>query len=88
MDQLLSAGGLAAPFLVLGAMVAIVVWGRRRGLAGTEVPRRFWFGDLGSGWRQEDGAPPLPPDPPRPFGDDDQAADGGRSNTIPRSGRC
>jgi hypothetical protein len=69
MDQLLRAAGVAAPFLVLGAMAAIVVWGRRRGIAGRGVPRRYWFGDLGSGWR-EDGAPPLPPDPLRPLDDD------------------
>ena len=70
MDQLLRAAGMAAPFLVVGAMVVIVVWGRRRGIAGSGLPRRFWFGDLGSGWRQADGAPPLPPDPLRPLDDD------------------
>ena len=70
MDQLLRAAGVAAPFLVLGAMVAIVVLGRWRGVAGRGVPHRFWFGALGSGWRQGDGAPPLPPDPLRPLDDD------------------
>jgi hypothetical protein len=60
MDQVLRAAGMAAPFLVLGLMVAIVIWGRRRGIAGPDVPPRFWFGDLGSGWKQ---VPPPPPDP-------------------------
>jgi len=70
MENLLRAAGMAAPFLVLGTVVAIVVWGRWRGIAGSGVPRRFWFGDLGSGWRQEDGASPLPPVPVRPLDDD------------------
>jgi hypothetical protein len=62
MDELLRAAGMAAPFLGLGALIAVVVWGRRRGVAGPDVPHRFWFGDLGSGWRHGDGLPPLPPD--------------------------
>ena len=62
MDQVLRVAGMAAPFLVLGVLIAVVAWGRWRGVAGPDVPHRFWFGDLGSGWRQGNGLPPLPPD--------------------------
>jgi len=70
MDEVLRAAGMAAPFLVLGALVAIVVWGGRRGVATPRVPHRLWFRDLGTYWRQGDAATPLPPDPLQPFEDD------------------
>jgi hypothetical protein len=70
MDQLLRAAGMAAPFLVLGALVAIVVWGRWRRVASPDMPHRSWFRDLGFDWRHGGGNPPLPPDPLRPFEDD------------------
>jgi hypothetical protein len=65
--RLLTVLGAAAPFLVLGGLIAVVVWSRLRGAAVPRVPRRFWFGDLGSGWRGADGATPLPPEPVRPL---------------------
>jgi hypothetical protein len=67
MGQLLTLLGVAAPFLVLGGLIAVVVWSRLRGVAVPRVSRRFWFGDLGSPWREGDGAPPLPPEPVRPL---------------------
>lgn len=67
MSQLLTLLGAAAPFLVLGGIIAVVVWSRLRGVAVPRVSRRFWFDDLGSGWRGGDGATPLPPEPVRPL---------------------
>jgi hypothetical protein len=70
MRQLLALLGAAAPLLVLGGMIAVVLWGRRRGVAAPGVSRRFWFGDLGSGWRSGDGATGLPPEATRPLDTD------------------
>ena len=67
MSRLLALLGAAAPFLILGGIIAVVVWSRLRGVAVPRVPRRFWFGDLGPGWRGDDGAMPLPPEPVRPL---------------------
>ncbi len=67
MDELLREVGVRAPFVVLGAMAATVIWGRRRGVAGPDVPHRSWFRGLGSVSGQGAGAPALPPDPLRPF---------------------
>lgn len=67
MGQLLTLLGTAAPFLVLGGLIAVVVWSRVRAAPVPRVSRRFWFGDLGSGWREGDGASPLPPEPARPL---------------------
>ena len=69
MDQLLTAIGTAAPFLVLGALFTIVAWARWRGVASPDVPHRSWFRDLGSYWRQG-AVPPLPSDPLQPFEDE------------------